>query len=124
MNLDMSVLLNLMLLALADCTLSSSKLEEAVNYKEVCFNSTFLCSDEDGDFCPPGLFCVDGRCKCGAYPTNRIICNGTSISAKRGTCVTYSDENNMTYAGDCPFLLNSSGDALLFFTSEKFFGAQ
>ena len=52
--------------------------------------------------CAPGVFCRDGCCKCGdKYPDVKVKCSDARLSVLRNYCVTFDEDANMTFAGDC-----------------------
>ena len=83
-----------------------------------CLDSCSLaCSMED--VCPPGMFCKNGSCRCGVYPSKFLSCNGTGSSVLRYNCVTFDQSKNLTVVGSCLhsmkrtyFRHNFSGDTL------------
>ena len=68
-----------------------------------CPRGPLTCSDENGDTCPPGLFCEHGKCKCGIYPYGYLKCNGSQGSSivLRSFCVNYDEQRNLTLVGNC-----------------------
>ena len=64
-------------------------------------NSSWLCSSENDDTCPPGLFCENGECECGVYPHHFISCNGTISKVLRSYCVNFDLAKNLTLVGQC-----------------------
>ena len=66
-----------------------------------CSYPPITCSDYHPDRCPPGLFCVKGRCECGKYPYHFLSCNGTSSMVLRYNCVTFDQHTNDTLVGNC-----------------------
>ena len=61
------------------------------------------CSEMHGGSCPPGLFCKEDCCQCGRYPSDIIICNGTSSSLLHYYCATIDEDSNITLVGRCPY---------------------
>jgi hypothetical protein len=54
------------------------------------------------DICPPGLFCKDGRCACGAaYPHHIVTCQDARASLQKFYCATFDREMNTTQVGRC-----------------------
>ena len=64
-------------------------------------NRSLPCSNMHPDSCPPGLFCVDGRCECGVYPFNDITCNGTDSFTLQYYCVTFDREQQVISVRAC-----------------------
>ena len=71
-----------------------------------CSNESLPCSNKHPDSCPPGLFCVDGHCKCGVYPENTIACNGTDSFTFAYYCVTFDEEREVISMGACVRRMN------------------
>ena len=70
-----------------------------VSISPVC--CSLPCSEAGDLVCPPGLFCVDGHCKCGVYPKHIMKCNGTDSMMLTTYCATFNQNSNMTSVGDC-----------------------
>ncbi len=76
--------------------------KKTIQNQDSCVKMTLICSNEDGNTCPPGLFCVDGYCKCGAYPKYIMKCNGTN-SLLNNYCATFVRMQNIILMGTCLF---------------------
>ena len=63
--------------------------------------SSLLCSNSSS--CAHGVFCMDGRCKCGNdsnYP-DKINCSDARLLVMKSYCVTFDKKTNLTSAGSC-----------------------
>ena len=69
-------------------------------------NGSLTCSEQLPDSCPPTLFCEEGECVCGKYPSNFIKCSGFKPFVKRQYCVTYNEDLNITLVGHCSFIVD------------------
>ena len=69
------------------------------------FNTSekLMCPEVSSDSCPPGLFCKEGQCECMTHPNYIISCNGTRSFLFKSFCATFSEEENITVVGTCPF---------------------
>ena len=109
MNLFTVIVLNLLLNLCKPtvCVAQLADTEEAKQHSHSC--SMIYCSKENGNIeCPPGMFCENGSCVCGAvYPNRLISCNGISSSVLRFNCVTFDSTRNLTVVGSCIHSLKS-----------------
>ena len=54
--------------------------------------------------CPPGLFCIENSCVCAEeYPNDVVKCNGTNLLVLDCSCVTFDNETNSTFMGNCAY---------------------
>ena len=91
---------------------SATSLQQSTQCLDTCYNRSVACSETHGDNCPPGLFCSEDYCKCGSYPSDIIICNGTTSSILKYYCATVDKDSNITLVGRCPYTYPSEDHTL------------
>ena len=99
--MNITILLIMVISAIEGCiSLQETYSQAQAIHQCFRFNFSIPCS-EAGDLCPPGLFCVDGHCKCGVYPKYIMKCNGTNAMLLIGYCATFNQDLNITSVGEC-----------------------
>ena len=83
-------------------------------YSETLDDLTLTCSEEQVDSCPVGLFCEEGRCECGRYPQDLVICNECSPSILNFICATYDEEKKVIEIGGCVYNAGKMSKATLY----------
>ena len=83
-----------------------------------CSNESLTCSEVHGDLCPPGLFCKEGHCQCGAHPDKIIRCYGTSSFVLKGYCATFDSNSSSISIGYCIYRTKhpGAGKAIMWYT--------